>query len=233
MCGCDHLRVASVPSVELLTLGNEILSTGVPTAGMVRDAFRPQLPTIVAGLGGRMGAIRHVGDTLAATMDALSASIADVTVTTGGSAHGHTDHMRAALTALGAVLLIDGVRMRPGRPLILATLPGGKIVLALPGNPLAAIIGVLSIGEPLLAGLLGQSLTDLGTVRLGVHIEVPGTHTALVPYLFDDGVAVPTRWQGSAMMRGLADATGICIIPPGGTAAGDITRTLRLPWMTD
>jgi molybdopterin molybdotransferase len=42
--------------------------------------------------------------------------------------------------------------------------------------------------------------------------------------------AVPTERQSSAMLRGLADAEGLLIVPEGGARAGDVVPTLGLPW---
>lgn len=230
ICGHDHLPVIIRPTVDLRILGNEILTSGIPPAGMVRDAFGPLIPPIIAAFGGEMKAVQSVSDTAEATIAALAGSTADIIVTTGGSSRGRTDHIRTALTELGAELLLDGVRMRPGRPLILAAAPTGQLVLALPGNPLAAVIGLLSIGEPLLTGLLGQPITELDTIPLGTEIKTSRRETALMPYRLERRVGIPTAWQSSAMLRGLAGAAGICVIPPDGLSAGDSADTLPLPW---
>jgi molybdopterin molybdotransferase len=48
--------------------------------------------------------------------------------------------------------------------------------------------------------------------------------------LDDTGAAVPVRHVGSAMLRGLAQAVGFAVIPPGdGAAAGDLVELLALP----
>jgi molybdopterin molybdotransferase len=45
-----------------------------------------------------------------------------------------------------------------------------------------------------------------------------------------DGVAVVLPSCGSAMLRGLAQATGLVVVPPRGAAAGDVVEYLPLPW---
>ena len=47
----------------------------------------------------------------------------------------------------------------------------------------------------------------------------------LVPYSEIDGRAVVAHWRGAAMLRGLAAATGILIVPPDSPA-----ESLPLPW---
>jgi molybdopterin molybdotransferase len=41
---------------------------------------------------------------------------------------------------------------------------------------------------------------------------------------------VPMRRQSSAMLRGMADADGLLIVPEGGARAGDTVAALDLPW---
>ena len=78
---------------------------------------------------------------------------ADVVITTGGTGRSGTDHLRRAVAELGGRLLIDGIAMRPGHPAVLAELPDGRFILGLPGNPLAAMMALSTIGAPLLAAL--------------------------------------------------------------------------------
>ena len=49
--------------------------------------------------------------------------------------------------------MIDGIAMRPGHPAVLAELPDGRFILGLPGNPLAAMMALCTVGAPLLAAL--------------------------------------------------------------------------------
>ena len=74
--------------------------------------------------------------------------------------HGPVDHLHAALAALGATYAVNTVEVRPGFPMLLATLPrpdGGTTLLAgLPGNPQSAIVALVSLVVPALAGLAGR-----------------------------------------------------------------------------
>jgi molybdopterin molybdotransferase len=54
----------------------------------------------------------------------------------------------------------------------------------------------------------------------------------LVPYRLVDGVAVPNEWSGSGMMRGLADANGVLVVPGDGVRAGETAEVVALPWLT-
>lgn len=231
VAGFDHLEVVGAADIDLLLLGDEILYTGVPEAGSVRDAFRPSLPSAFTALGARLMRTYRTADNHRATVAALLATAAPIVITTGGTSHGDADFVRSALVSLGARVLFDGVAMRPGHPVMLAVLPDDRLVLSLPGNPLAAMACFASLGVPLIDGLLGRRSAPLGIVTLATSAPNASSSTRLVPCVLDEsGLATPTGWQGSGMVRGLASADAVVVIPAGGRESGDVVETLPLPW---
>jgi molybdopterin molybdotransferase len=228
--GHDTLTVTALPTVELLLLGTEVIESGVPGPGQVRDAYSPEFPALLGGLGVQLTGLRRLPDDLDQTIDAVRSSTADLVISTGGSARGPADHVRAALTELGATVLIDGVRMRPGHPVMVARLVDGRLMLCLPGNPLAAMLVLASLGVPLIDGMLGRPLAPLGRVGLAHDMANLSGSTRLVAFRRTSEGAVPTARQGSGMLRGLAEADGVAIVPAGGACAPDTIATLPLPW---
>jgi molybdopterin molybdotransferase len=240
--GRDTLPVLRRPTVELFVLGDELARSGHPCEGQVRDALGPAVPPIVASLGLVMGGARYVPDDLAATVAALGEATADIVITTGGSSYGAADHVRGALQALGARFIFDGVAMRPGHPVMLAELTDGRPLLCLPGNPLAALVCLISFAGPLADALLARSPRPLGLSMVATDLpnatgshNTPGFRNATASTRLiacrqtADGV-VPVDWQGSGMMRGLACADVLAVVPPGGTCAGQPVQTVPLPW---
>jgi molybdopterin molybdotransferase len=228
--GHDTLTVTVQPTVEMLLLGTEVIESGVPGAGTVRDAYSPEFPALLTGLGAQVTRLRRLPDDLARTVDAVRSSTAALVISTGGRARGPADHVRAALGELGASILIDGVRMRPGHPVMLARLTDGRLMLCLPGNPLAAMLVLVSLGVPLIDGMLGKPLAGLGRVALGHDMTNPSGSTRLVAFRNTAQGAVPTARQGSGMLRGLAEADGVAVVPPGGASVTASVETLPLPW---
>lgn len=231
--GNDTVRVHRSPEVSLLVLGDELTTSGVPGPGRVRDALGPQLPLWMAALHSGPVRLRYVSDTFESLLDRVTAELrtADVIVTTGGSARGPVDHVRACVERVGGRLLIDGVAVRPGHPMMLAELPGHRWWVALPGNPLAACAAVLTLLQPLLAALHGSPLPRLRRVPLAVDVPSFSDDHRLLPYrLADDGRASPRAHSGAAMLRGLATSPGLLVIPPGGVGAGRIVDVLSMPW---
>ena len=234
--GYDAVPVVRPPDVALLVLGDELLLRGAPRDGRVRDALGPMLPAWIAWAGGRAFPPTHVSDTLDDLLLALEDANADVVVTTGSTAAGPADHLHAALDRLGARWIVDGVAVRPGTPMCLATLPDGRHVIGLPGNPLAAVSAILTLVSPLLASLRGEAGADEERVEEALlEEEVKGhpDHVRLIPVHRERGdlvtTATPTLFTGPAMLRGLAVADGVAVIPPGGARRGASVRVLALP----
>ena len=240
VCGHDTLPVLRAPRVSLLLTGDEVIEAGLPDSGQVRDTFGPQLPQLIGMLGGRVDSLYRLPDRLEEVTAALStdaideASLAmssgDVLVTTGGTGTSSADHLRRALSAVDAELLIDGIAMRPGHPTLLARLQDGRFVVALPGNPLAAMMAVFTVLQPLLDGLRGAEFVKERHVLAGVDIDPMPGRTRLVPCRVQDGRSVPSQYYRSGMLRGLADADAVMVIPEAGCTADESVTALSLPW---
>ncbi|MFD7426812.1 molybdopterin molybdotransferase MoeA [Streptomyces sp. NPDC059818] len=246
--GYDELLTRPRPRVDVLVLGDELLTAGLPHDGLIRDALGPMIGPWLRALGAEVSAPRRLGDDAEALRKALVLSDADLVITTGGTAAGPVDHVHPVLADLGAELLVDGVAVRPGHPMLLARLrAGGPYLVGLPGNPLAAVSGLLTLAEPLLSGLAGRTSQDLYrvAVRDDVHGHphdtrlVPVVHRAEEPGEFAHSGAgtgggadhvVPLHYNGPAMLRGIAAADGLAVVEPGGVRSGTEVEILDLPW---
>ena len=214
--GHDSLVVRCRPSVRLLVLGDELLSEGPASQGRVRDSLGPQLPGWLARLGVDLVETVRVEDTLRGLSTALvAAKDADFVLTTGGTAAGPVDHLHAAIAATGGSLIVDTVACRPGHPMLLAGWPSGRRLVGLPGNPLAAIAALLTLAQPLVAGLMGHPNEPLPDVVLGDYVASQGAKSRLVPCRRVGDRVFPLDHIGSGMLRGLADADGFAVVTAG------------------
>ncbi|MFD6277006.1 molybdopterin molybdotransferase MoeA [Streptomyces sp. NPDC060209] len=229
--GYDALVAVPRPRVDVFVLGDELLTAGLPREGLIRDALGPMLVPWLRALGAEVAEPRRLGDDAEALRQALISSDADLILTTGGTAAGPVDHVHPVLAEIGAGLLVDGVAVRPGHPMLLAQLAeGGPCLVGLPGNPLAAVSGLLTLAEPLLRGIAGRTAQD--RYRAPVHEEVHGHphDTRLIPVVHRDDRVVPLHYNGPAMLRGIAAADGLAVVPPGGVRSGTEVEILDLPW---
>lgn len=228
--GYDTLLAVVRPRAEVLVLGDELLTSGLPHEGLIRDALGPMIGPWLHALGADVVATRRIGDDADALYRAVTASDADLVVTTGGTAAGPVDHVHPVLRRAGAELLVDQVAVRPGHPMLLARLPDGRHLVGLPGNPLAAVSGLLTLAGPVLRTLSGREPER--PCRLPVRDTVQGHphDTRLVPFAYDRGRPAPLHYNGPAMLRGVAVADGLVVIPPGGAEPGDDVEVIDLPW---
>ncbi|MEF9905030.1 molybdopterin molybdotransferase MoeA [Streptomyces sp. P9-A2] len=228
--GYDTLSTFPRPRVEVLVLGDELLTGGLPHDGLIRDALGPMLPPWLRALGAEVTAVRRVRDDAQTLYKAITRSGADVVLTTGGTAAGPVDHVHPTLRRIGAELLVDGVEVRPGHPMILARTKENQYLVGLPGNPLAAVSGLLTLAEPLLRTLAARPAPELYTMPLRDAVQGHPHDTRLVPVVLRGDVALPLHYNGPAMLRGVAAADALAVVPPGGTRPGQEAELLDLPW---
>ena len=230
--GHDRVLIRPTPRVCALVTGDEVIETGLPGSGRVRDAIGPMLPGLTAWAGGRFDGVTRLADSAPVLEAALAAADAELVVVSGSSSRGPADHLRPVLLALGARLVVDGVRCRPGHPQAMAQLPDGRLVVGLPGNPLAAFVAFLTLALPVVTGLRGLPLAELpaaaAPIAAGIrgapvgHGPGPGGRggghqgTRLVPVRVCAGAPVELPHAGSAMLRGLAAADALAVLTPDG-----------------
>ncbi|GAA2698348.1 molybdopterin-binding protein [Actinoplanes palleronii] len=187
--GVEELHTHRPPAVTLFVTGDEVITSGQPGPGQVRDSFTGLVSAVTARAGGHLLRSTRLPDDPAALADALGRPGAEVVVVSGSSSAGAADHLHRVLTALDATWHVRGVACRPGHPQGLAELPGGRWVVSLPGNPYAGLVAALTLLEPLLAALAGRAAAPpvtavvTGEARLyaaGVRI-VPVTGTRIRP----------------------------------------------------
>jgi molybdopterin molybdotransferase len=240
-CGYDTIAVRPLPRAALLVFGDELLTSGPPGEGRVRDSLSPLVPAWLRRYGATVdpAAVRGpVRDTLEAHVEAIrqAMAVADLVCTTGGTMNGPVDHLHPALAELGAEYVLNTVAVRPGFPMLLARVPGPdgrfRFLAGLPGNPQSAVIALISLVAPLLAGLHGRELPVLSRVELTAPVPGRGdfTHLALAALDHDGRRATPVGHVGSSMLRGLAGAHGFVVVRPDTqAAAGELVPFLPLP----
>jgi molybdopterin molybdotransferase len=222
--GADELTVVRRPVAGLLVVGDELLDGGVPHRATIRDALGPMIHPWLTSLGADVRPVRLVPDDPAVLADAVRSAEVDLLVTTGATAHGPHDYVREVMDSVGARLVIDGVDVRPGHPMLLAELSDGRPWIGLPGNPLAAVSGLVTLAAPALRALRGSTPEQAVTIELAHAVQ---GHPDLARLLPVAGRSV-VHHIGPAMLRGLAQATGLALIPPGGVPAGTAVRVLSI-----
>lgn len=145
--------------VALLTSGDELVDAGKPLgSGQIYDVDTPMLIALLARPFIEAATPIRLPDDKGATAAALRVSAgADLILTTGGAAGSDTDHTAAAIREAGGEAQSIKLALRPGKPIIIGRL-GHALIIGLPGNPTAAMIGFLLFARPALMALAGAPL---------------------------------------------------------------------------
>jgi molybdopterin molybdotransferase len=221
--GIDRLAVRKRVRVAVMSTGNELAPPGVLLEGhQLHDANGPMLMGLLAAPGARVENIGRHGDDrlrLARTF-ALASSSFDLIVCSGGVSGSDADHVVPAIRDAGGECVSMSLALKPGKPLAAGRL-GTATILALPGNPAAAMVGALLFARPILEALAGlqpskSAATAARTDSVFFHrtgrVEfVPAAVTASNP----DGVPRIQKLGrgGSARLLPLILADGLARIP--------------------
>lgn len=216
-----RLRVAVAPTGDELALH--------PEPHQIRDAAGPMLQALAHTLGAEARLLPPLPDAPRALERALSGlEDLDVLLTLGGVSMGDRDHLPDVLRALGAETLFHRIRLRPGKPLMAARW-GSRVVLALPGNPVAAYLDALLFLPVALARLEGRPQPDPWFPAELLEAVPNGLERPLLqPCRLEEGRLRPLPSRGSADLVRLAQAQACAWIPEGGAPKGPV-RALRLP----
>ena len=154
--GCATVICRRRPVVALLSTGDELVAAG-ETAGphQIYDACAPALAAFVRRSGGTPMLLGRARDDDASILTAIDSGAFDLLVTVGGASVGDHDRVKPAVRSAGGVLSVEGVAVRPGRPVWFARLADGRPLLGLPGNPASALVCAELFLAPLIAALQG------------------------------------------------------------------------------
>lgn len=218
--GRTSVRCARRPRVHLIATGDELQEPGEPLRpGGVRNSNSYALSALVERSGAALRGAEIVGDDPAATREALGRALdADVAIVCGGVSVGEHDHVRPALTELGAEQVFWGVALRPGKPTWFGR-RGETLAFGLPGNPVSALVTFVLFARPAIRAMLGLPAHPPGatTAILEADCRKSAGRADLVRCrleLGEDGWhATPTGPQGSHVLTSMLGADALAVLP--------------------
>jgi putative molybdopterin biosynthesis protein len=163
-CGHERVKVRRRPVVTIIPTGSELVPTGqTPQPGQIIEYNSLVLRAQILEMGGSATVTEIVPDELQRLTNALQATVKqqpDLMLVLSGSSAGSKDFTAAIIRQVGK-LLVHGVAVRPGHPVIIGNLDDIPVI-GIPGYPVsAALTGELFV-QPLLAHWLGiPALWDL------------------------------------------------------------------------
>lgn len=156
--GILEVAVLRRPSVAIISTGDELVDPQVaPGPGQIRESNAAALTALVYRDGGIPAYLGLASDQEHEIAGKLAEAVSgyDVILISGGSSVGTRDLTSTMIARLGAPgILVHGVKLKPGKPTILAV-AGGKPVAGLPGHPVSAQVVYGLFITPLLRQMQG------------------------------------------------------------------------------
>lgn len=237
--GILNVRVVKPARVGILSSGDEVIDPGrEPKPGQVRDINSYTLRALIQRNGGEPVLFGIVPDDLAIFEQRMAQAFSecDMVIVTAGSSASVRDLTAQVIQKLGEPgVLVHGVRIRPGKPTILAVCQG-KPVIGLPGNPVSAIVIASQFVIPALEWIMGKMVTTPQprlVARLKTHVpSIAGREDFVPTHLVktSEGYIAEPIFFKSNMIFSLAQADGLLHVPADavGLQAGETVDVLLL-----
>lgn len=220
--GYSTISVSSPPKVGIIPTGSELVPVGTfPKEGEILEYNSIMLAAQVKIWGGE--AIRYpvIPDVFSKIKEQvkIASEECDLVLINAGSSAGSEDFTAQVVESLG-IVLVHGVAIKPGHPVVLGILNNNKPIIGVPGYPVSTILTGEIFVEPLIARWLGRrpfepqiivaNMTRKITSPAGddeylrVVVGKVGTRTIAAP--------LP---RGAGRINSFVRADGIVIIPRG------------------
>ncbi|XP_059376614.1 gephyrin-like isoform X12 [Carassius carassius] len=226
--GVTEVEVQKFPVVAVMSTGNELLNPEDDLhPGKIRDSNRSTLLATIQEHGYPTINLGIIGDNPDDLLSALNEGIsrADVIITSGGVSMGEKDYLKQVLDIdLHAQIHFGRVFMKPGLPTTFATLDtdgARKLIFALPGNPVSAVVTCNLFVIPALRkmqGILDPRPTII-KARLSCDVKLdprPEYHRCILTWHHQEPLpwAQSTGNQMSSRLMSMRSANGLLMLPP-------------------
>ncbi len=223
-----EVEVRQRPHIGLLATGDELATPGDTLApGQIVGSNRFGLAPLLAPLSAAVHDLGNAIDEeqpLRAALEAALSGPSDILITTGGVSVGDRDLVVPVLKSLGAEIVFWKVAMRPGKPIVFARL-GNKLIFGLPGNPVSAFVGAITLVLPALKALNGIADPLPRTLHLPLASPLPQNgprrHFMRGRLTCRNGASAiePIMQMDSAHLSSFSEADGLIVIEENRPAA--------------
>jgi len=219
--GIDTVLVGQQPRVAVMATGNEVVEPGQELQpGQIYNTNAVTNLAQVArsgGIGINLGVVRDEPEAITRAIRRGLRQGVQLFVTSGGVSAGDYDLVKHVMLSQGE-LDFWWINIKPGRPLAFGTLAGAPIV-ALPGNPVAAMLSFMLFGRAAVRKMRGHTHWELPTRRARLRESVSrkdGRRHYLrvrLQQVGDGWEAALTGDQGSGILLSMVAADGVAVIP--------------------
>ncbi|MGM8364293.1 molybdopterin molybdotransferase MoeA [Virgibacillus sp. W0181] len=236
--GYSEVKVAKKPVVGVIATGTELLDVDEPLEpGKIRNSNAYTICSQVERAGGISKYYGKLADELEPSYSLMKQALAevDILITTGGVSVGDFDLMPVIYEKLGANVLFNKVKMRPGSVTTVAALED-KLLYGLSGNPSACYVGFELFTRPIIRHSLFSSKPFLKRIQATMADELPKANPfsrfvrSYVTYEDGKVFANLAGIDKSNIVTSLAHTTALMVLPGGtsGYEKGDTVDVLLL-----
>ena len=139
--GKAHIEVESKPHVHIFSTGDEIVGLHeTPADHQIRSSNVMMLKSVLLSKGFKANS-SHLADSAEKIKSSVDKALEsnDIILLSGGVSAGKKDLIPGVLAEAGFETVFHKISQKPGRPLLVATRPDGKVVFAFPGNPISTL----------------------------------------------------------------------------------------------
>jgi molybdopterin molybdotransferase len=145
--GVGEVEVFKRPRVLFIPTGMEIIAdlSSTLAPGQIYDSNRFYAISFLRACGAEVVVADVVKDDVAHFLQMLAEAQKknyDLIISSGAVSAGSFDFVAEGLKKHGAKVLYHKISLKPGKPNLLAVLPGGGLYFGLPGNPVATAVGL-------------------------------------------------------------------------------------------
>jgi len=211
--GYDEVKVASLPSVTIITTGDEVQPVEAAVNDVqIRNSNQHLVKALLQHWKIKPAAVTHVKDDADALLKTINSyKRTDIIILSGAVSAGDADFVPEVLLKAGAEKIFHKVAIRPGKPAWFGKFANGPVVFALPGNPFSTFVTFKLFIEEFLVACFG--LPERQLLRLpfdGSRIKKTDLDE-FFPVMIggDPAVVTPVAFNTSGDITAMMEADGL------------------------
>ncbi|MCS7111685.1 MAG: molybdopterin biosynthesis protein [Ignisphaera sp.] len=217
--GIDKIKVFKTPRILVISTGNELIEPGKELEpGKLYDTNGYIIAALLKSMGLKVALYGIVKDEEETLYRVISDKIDeyDIVVTSGGTSAGNKDVVYRVFNMLGRVV-VHGLKVKPGKPTVIAISHSGKLLVGLPGFPLSSLTHSLLLLRRIVEKIVGAECSDrMVKASISARFRKDIGRAWLIPVVMNriDGnvYAIPLIVP-SGSISVMINADGIAVLP--------------------
>ncbi|MDR4497995.1 MAG: molybdopterin molybdotransferase MoeA [Candidatus Scalindua sp.] len=217
--GSDTVRVFSVPSVGIISTGDELVTVSKkPKPWQIRNSNSYSLAAQARRIIEDVEILGIASDEKNKIRNLVKKGLKkDILILSGGVSMGEYDLVGEVLKDLGITIFFEKVALRPGKPTVFGKM-GDKAIFALPGNPVSTMVTFELFVRPCIKKMMGFSSYHNQILFAELETEIiikkkrREYRPALLRYVNSKWKVAPVEWHGSGDLFSTTKANCLLII---------------------